>query len=137
MHAAAELTPASKPALWTGRIASALVVLLMVFDGTSKVMKVPAVIKAAAELKFSTAQIVGIGTLLLICTLIYVIPRTSVLGAILLTGYLGGAIVTQIHAGMPMVMLALPIAVGIFAWGGLFLRDPELRAFIPLRRRGA
>lgn len=137
MHAAADLTRVSKPALWTGRIASALVVLLMVFDGTSKVMKVPAVIKAAVQLKFSTAQIVGIGALLLICTLIYVIPRTSVLGAILLTGYLGGAIITQIHAGMPMGMLAFPIAVGVFAWGGLYLRDPELRAFIPLRRRGA
>ncbi|MGH9700511.1 MAG: DoxX family protein [Candidatus Acidiferrales bacterium] len=137
MQAAADLKPVSKSALWTGRIASALVVLLLVFDGTSKVMKVPAVMKAAEQLKFSAAQIVGVGTLLLICTLIYVIPRTSVLGAILLTGYLGGAVITQIHAGMPMIMLVFPITVGIFAWGGLFLRDPDLRAFIPLRRRGA
>lgn len=137
MHAVAEFVPVSKTALWTGRVFSALVILLMVFDGTSKVMKAPAMMKAAVEMKFSAAQMVGIGTLLLICTLIYLIPRTSVLGAILLTGYLGGAIVTQIHAGMPMVMLASPITVGIFAWGGLFLRDAELRAFIPLRRRGA
>lgn len=137
MHAAADVKPVSKPALWAGRIASALVVVLLVSDGTSKVMKVPAVVKAAAEMKFSLAQIVGVGTLLLICTLIYVIPRTSVLGAILLTGYLGGAIITQIRAGMPMILLLFPITVGVFAWGGLFLRDPELRAFIPLRRRGA
>ena len=125
----------SKTSLWAGRIISAVVVLFLVFDGVTKVMKVAPVMEASKRLGFPANLIVAIGTVLLSCTAIYVIPRTSILGAILLTGYLGGAIVTNLRAGSPLFSETLfPIYFGIFVWGGLYLRDLQLRALIPLRR---
>jgi len=122
----------SKKGLWTGRVITALVVLFLVFDGVTKVMKVPAIIEASARLGFSANLIVAIGVTLLVCTAIYVIPRTSVLGAILLTGYLGGAVVTNLRAGSPLFSLALfPAYFGVLVWAGLYLRNDRLRALIP------
>ncbi|MCB0139092.1 MAG: DoxX family protein, partial [Caldilineaceae bacterium] len=86
---------ASKPALWTSRILMALVVLFSLFDSITKILKVPAVVEASAQLGVNESQLVGIGIVLLICTVLYVIPQTAVLGAILLTGYLGGAVATN------------------------------------------
>lgn len=124
----------SKTSLWAGRIISALVVLFLVFDGVTKVMKVAPVMEASQRLGFPAGLIVAIGTVLLACTAIYVIPRTSIFGAILLTGYLGGAVVTNLRAGSPLFSETLfPIYFGIFVWGGLYLRDLRLRALIPLR----
>jgi hypothetical protein len=125
----------SKTSLWAGRIISAVVVLFLVFDGVTKVMKVAPVMEASKRLGFPANLIVAIGTVLLGCTAIYVIPRTSILGAILLTGYLGGAVVTNLRAGSPLFSETLfPIYFGIFVWVGLYLRDLQLRTLIPLRR---
>jgi DoxX-like family len=120
----------SKTSLWAGRIISALVALFLVFDGVTKVMKVAPVMEASKRLGFPAGLIVAIGTLLLACTAIYVIPRTSILGAILLTGYLGGAVVTNLRAGSPLFSETLfPIYFGIFVWGrALFARPPAARA---------
>ncbi|MGH9684790.1 MAG: DoxX family protein [Candidatus Acidiferrales bacterium] len=126
--------PASKSMLWTGRVISVLVVLFLLFDGVTKVLKVPAVLKAAAQLGFSAREIVGVGIVLLICTILYAIPRTAILGAILLTGYLGGATVTNLRAGYPTFEMLAPVIFGIVLWGGLFLRDRRLRTLIPVRK---
>ncbi len=122
-----------KTALWTGRIISGLVVLFLVFDGVTKLMRVEAVLKAAAQLGFSVPQIVGIGILLLVCTLIYLVPRTSVLGAILLTGYLGGATAIQVHARNPVFETLFPVIFGVLIWAGIFGRDQRVRELIPAR----
>ena len=124
----------SKTSLWAGRIISALVVLFLIFDGVTKVMKVAPVMEASARLGFPANLIVGIGTVLLACVVVYVIPRTSILGAILLTGYLGGAVVTNLRAGSSLFGETLfPVYFGVFVWAGLYLRDARLRALIPLR----
>ncbi|MGH9444834.1 MAG: DoxX family protein [Terriglobia bacterium] len=135
MQPAIEMAPISKAALWTGRIISGLVVLFLLFDGITKVMKASPVLKAAAQLGFSVTQIVGIGVLLLVCTIIYVIPRTSVLGAILLTGYLGGATAIQVHAANPIFETLFPVIFGVLVWVGIYARDERLRALIPARSR--
>ena len=124
----------SKTSLWAGRIISALVVLFLIFDGVTKVMKVPAVMEATARIGFPANLIPGIGVLLLACTSVYVIPRTSILGAILLTGYLGGAVVTNLRAGSSLFGETLfPVYFGVFVWAGLYVRDERLHALIPLR----
>jgi hypothetical protein len=128
----------SKKSLWGGRVMSALVVLFLVFDGVTKVLKVAPVMEASARLGFPARLIVGIGALLLACTILYVIPQTSILGAILLTGYLGGAVVTNLRAGSPLFSESLfPVYFGVFVWAGLYLREPRLHALIPLRSPNA
>ncbi len=120
--------------LWAGRILSGLVVAFLLFDGITKVLRVPAVLKAAAQLGFTAPQMVGIGMLLLVCTAIYAIPRTTVLGAVLLTGYLGGATCIQVHAGNPLFETLFPVFFGALAWWGVYLREPGLLRRIALRR---
>ena len=129
-----QTVPASKGMTWTGRIISGLVVLFMLFDGITKVIKVPQVMEVAAKMGFSVNSIVGIGAVLLACTAIYIIPRTSILGAIRLTGYLGGAVATHVHAGDPVFEMLFPVIFGVLAWGGLFFRDERVRSLIPVRR---
>jgi uncharacterized membrane protein (UPF0182 family) len=124
----------SKARLWTGRIISSLLVLFLLFDGITKVVKERHVLQAAAELGYSADAMVAIGTLLLACTVVYVIPRTSVLGALLLTGYLGGAVETNVHAGHPLFECIFPVILGILVWAGLFLREPRLGVLIPVRK---
>jgi hypothetical protein len=127
-------TPVSKKRLWTGRIFSALVAALLALDAVIKFIKPPPVVEAFAHLGWPISLAVVLGTILLICTAIYAIPRTSVLGAILLTGYLGGAVATHLRVGDPLFSHALfPVYVGVLIWGGLFLREDRLRALIPLR----
>jgi hypothetical protein len=125
----------SSVALWAGRIISGIVVLFLVFDGVIKVIKDPHVLAASADLGYSVSSIVGIGALLLACTLLYVIPRTAILGAILLTGYLGGAVASNVRVGHPVFECIFPVIFGILVWAGLFLRDVELRNMVPLRKR--
>ena len=134
MQSGAQAVPASKGRLWTGRIISALVVLFLLFDGVTKVMKVRAVLDASAQLGYPVSTIVGIGITLLVCTAFYVIPQTSVLGAILLTAYLGGAVATQVRVGNPMFETLFPIIFGALLWAGIFLREGRLGALIPLRK---
>jgi hypothetical protein len=133
MQSPNEAAAVSKTSLWIGRILSLLLVLFLIFDGVTKILKIPPVLKAVVQLGFSVRQIVGIGILLLVCTAIYAIPRTSVLGAILLAAYLGGATVTNLHAGNPLFETLFPVIFGILVWLGLYLRDRRLRALIPLR----
>lgn len=126
------LVPVSKAALWTGRVMSALPVLLVLFGSVVKLMKTPSVIEGFAHSGLPASLIVPVGIIEMICVVVYVIPQTSVLGAILMTGLLGGAAITGLRIGDPSV--PLPLILGMLAWGGLYLRDVRLRALIPLRR---
>lgn len=116
----------SKGRVWTGRVLSLLVVLFLVFDGVTKVMKEQHVMTAAAQLGFPGWTMPLIGGILLVCTLIYVIPRTAVLGSVLLTGYLGGAVCCQLRVGNPAFETLFPVFFGIIVWAGLFCREKRL-----------
>lgn len=121
--------------IWTGRVLSALIVLFMTMDGVMKLFKPVPVLKASAELGWPESIIVATGIILLFCTLLYAVPRTAVLGAILLTGYPGGAVAIQWRIGHPLFSETLfPVYMGIVVWAGLFLRDQRLCEMIPLRR---
>jgi hypothetical protein len=131
-----QTAPVSKTALWAGRIMSALVILFLAFDIVIKFVKPapPSVVEALTHLGWSLDLVPVLGILLLVSTALYAIPITSVLGAILLTGYLGGAIATHLRVGDPLFSHVLfPTYLGVLLWGGLYLRDPRLRALIPLR----
>ena len=130
MSSGAQSAPVSKKKIWAGRIISALVVLFLLFDGITKLMKVTPVLQACARLGYRESLVVPIGILLLACTAVYVIPSTSVLGAILLTAYLGGATATHVRAGEPFYF---PVLFGVLVWAGLFLREDRLRGLVPLR----
>jgi len=130
---ASQVNRVSKGRLWTGRIISGLVVLFLLFDGLTKVMKVKAVLDASAQLGYPVSTIVGIGITLLMCTAFYVIPQTAVLGAVLLTGYLGGAVATSVRISGPLFNTLFPIIFAAFMWAGIFLREDRLRTLIPLR----
>jgi len=133
MVAATQTASAVKTTLWAGRIISLLAVLFLAFDTIIKVLNMAPAVEATTQLGYSASLVIGIGVLELICLAVYVIPRTSVLGAILLTGYLGGAIATQVRAGSPLFSVVFPIIVGAMVWGGLYLRESRLRALVPLR----
>ena len=134
MQPVTQVSPVSSKTLWAGRIISALPVVFLVVDGAMKVMKAHVAVEGSIQLGYPENVVVAIGVLLLVCTLLYVIPRTSILGAILLTGYLGGAIATHVRVGNPLFTHVLfPVYVGVMVWGGLSLRDKRLRALIPLR----
>jgi hypothetical protein len=121
----------SKTRLWTGRVLSGLVVAFMVMDGVMKLFKPAFVVQATIQLGYPESTIVGIGITLLACTLLYVIPRTSILGAILLTGYLGGAVASGVRASTPLFNIVFPIVFGGIAWLGIWLRDQRLRELVP------
>lgn len=128
-------TPAvSKGALWTGHILSALPVLMLLMSAVMKFLKPAPVIEGFAKLGWPDGFALGLGILELACAIVYIIPRTAVLGAILVTGYLGGAIATHVRVGDPPAQYATIIVLGVLVWLGLFLREPRLRPLIPLRR---
>lgn len=130
-----ELVPISTSALWTGRILSGLVVVFLLFDGAIKLIPLDIVIEISRQLGIPTDLAVTLGVLTLIGTLLYAYPRTSVLGAILLTGYLGGAIYVHVRAGSPLFSHTLfGVYLGILLWAGLYLRDERLRLIFPWRR---
>ena len=116
----------SKKALWTGRVMTALPALFLLFDGAMKLAKPAPVVEATVQLGYPESVILPLGIVLLACTVLYLIPRTAVLGAILLTGYLGGATATQVRVQDPWFLF--PIALGVISWLGLYLREPRLRA---------
>ena len=124
----------SRKRLWAGRVLTGLAGAFLIFDGSMKLFKPPVVVEATVRLGYPESTIIGIGIVLLACTLLYLIPRTSILGAILLTGYLGGAVASHVRVGDPWLSHALfPVYVGLLVWGGLYFREPRLRAVIPLR----
>jgi hypothetical protein len=118
--------------MWAGWISTALPALLILFGAALKLMKLPAVVEGFARNGYSERLVAPIGLIELTCTMVYLIPRTSVLGAILLTGLLGGATATNLRVGDPTSVLT--IILGIMVWGGLYLRDQRLRSLIPFRR---
>jgi hypothetical protein len=123
--------PVAKSTLWVGYILSVLPVLLLLFSAVLKLMKPAPVVEGFAHYGFPESLIFKLGILEIFCTAIYLIPRTSVLGALLLTGYLGGATVTNVRIGESFI---IPVILGVLIWGGLYLRDQRVRALIPLRR---
>lgn len=117
-----------------GRVLSGFAVSFLVFDSVGKLLRVQAFVDGTIELGYQPGVVVPLGVILLLCVVAYVIPRTAVLGAVLLTGYLGGAIATHVRVGNPLATHVLfPIYVGCFIWGGLLLRVPALRSFLPVR----
>jgi len=129
-----ETAPVPKGRLWTGRIMSGLPALFLFLDGIGKLAKPKPVVDGTIQLGYPESVLLGLGIVLLICTILYVIPRTAILGAILLTGYLGGAIATHVRVGNPLFTHTLfPVYVAVLVWGGLFLRESRLRALIPWR----
>lgn len=136
MQTATQTAPPAKKILWAGRILSGFPVLFLLFDAVFKLLRpTPApVVKALNKLGYPPTIAVTIGLLLLACVIVYVIPRTSVIGAILLAGYLGGAVATHLRVGDPLFShILFPVYMGLFVWGGLYFRDERLRVLIPLR----
>jgi hypothetical protein len=131
MQAATQRAPAKKSKTWSGWILTGLCALFLFVDGAVKVIQIAAVREAMDRLGYPQSVTVGIGILLIVCTTAYVIPRTSVLGAVLLTGYLGGATTTHVRVGDPFWF---PILLGALVWTGLLLRDARLREIFPLER---
>jgi hypothetical protein len=120
---------------WTGWGLSGLMIAFMLFDGGAKLALEPHVVAATTHIGYPTGVIRALGVIGLACTLLYAIPRTAVLGAILLTGYLGGAIASKVRIEDPLFSSVLfGVYFGLVIWGGLYLRDPQLRAMIPIRR---
>jgi hypothetical protein len=123
----------SKGLIWTGRVLSGLTVLFMLFDAFGKLAKQTQVLEACTRLGIPASNILSIGVLLLISTIIYAIPRSAVLGAVLLTGYLGGAVAIQMRAGSPTFETVFPVIFGVVLWGGVYLRECGLRRVFPVK----
>ena len=128
-----DTVPVSPKMLWAGRIASGLPALFLLVDGVMKLVKPAPVVEGTIRLGYPESVILPLGIVLIACTIVYLIPRTSILGAILLTGYLGGAVATHVRVGEAF-SVSFPILFGVLLWGGLYLRDDRLRALIPLRK---
>ena len=120
----------SRTRLWAGRIIRTLAVLFLLVDGVMKLFKPAPLLEATVRLGYPESTIVGIGIVLITCTLLYVIPRTSIFGAILLTGYLGGAVATQVRVGSGWFETLFPVLLGGLIWGGLWLRDVRLQSLL-------
>jgi len=126
--------PATTPRwmLWTGRVLTGLIAAFMIFDGGMKLFKPAVVVEGTKQVGFAESTIIPLGITLLVSSILYAIPRTAVLGAILLTGYLGGAVATHVRLGDGNFLFA--VIFGVVAWLGLYFRDARLRTLVPLRR---
>jgi hypothetical protein len=121
--------------LWAGRVITGLVTLFLLFDATVKVLALPLAVDATRELGYAATVVVPLGVLQLLLLLLYLVPSTAVLGAVLWTGYLGGAVATHLRVGAPLLGQTLfPTYVGVLLWGGLWLRDTQLRSLLSVRR---
>jgi len=132
-----EKPPVSKPALWLGRILSGLVIVFLLFDGAIKLVPWPVVTETMDRIGYGSSETLArsLGIITIVCTILYAIPPTSILGAILLTGYLGGAMASHLRIGSPLFShMLFGFYLGLMVWGGLWLRDKSLRASIPFRR---
>ena len=123
--------PSSKKMLWAGRVASALPALLVLFGSVVKLLQLPSVIDGFRQAGFQPSAVLPVGIIELASTVVYLIPRTRFLGAVLMTGLLGGAVATNVRIGDPTWIL--PAICGVLVWAGLFFRDERLRALIPVR----
>ena len=133
----AETAPVSKPARWTGRVLSGLVIVFLLFDGAIKLVPWPVVTETMDRMGYGSSESLArtLGVITVACTVLYSIPPTSILGAILLTGYLGGAMASHVRIGSPLFTHTLfGLYLGLMVWGGLWLRDGSLRDLIPWRR---
>jgi len=133
MSAITTTTEVSKSAQWAGYVLSVLPSLFLLLDAVMKLFKPSFVVEATTKLGYQESVIVPLGIVLLVCTVLYLVPITSVLGAILLTGYLGGAVATHVRMSEGAFPILFPVIIGGLIWGGLYLRDPRIRAQIPLR----
>ena len=137
MSTIAETAPVSKPARWTGRVLSGLVVVFLLFDGAVKLVPWPIVTETMDRMGYGSSESLArtLGVITVACTVLYAIPPTSILGAILLTGYLGGAMASHVRIGSPLFTHTLfGLYLGLMVWGGLWLRDGSLRDLMPWRR---
>jgi hypothetical protein len=132
---AANVQVGSLPAkgVWAGRIVSWLPGLFLLVDGVAKLFKPAPVIEGTIKLGYSESVIIPLGIVLIVCTVLYLIPRTAMLGAILLTGYLGGAVATHVRAADGIFPVVFAVTFGVLLWLGLYLRDARLRELVPLR----
>lgn len=121
----------SKGMLWTGWVITSLCVLFLIVDGGMKAIKSIPSMEGSVQLGWPENLVQGAGLILLACTALYLIPRTAILGAILLTGYLGGATAIMVRTNTPYLF---PIVFGVFVWVGIFLRNEKLRTLIPLNK---
>jgi hypothetical protein len=130
-------TNISKGRLWVARIMSWLIILFMLFDSILKLIKPAPVVEGTVTLGYAEHHIIVIGILGLLSTILYAVPRTSFLGALLLTGYFGGVIATQIRVDAPLFSTILfPVYLAVLTWGGVWLRDEKVRRLISLQNRG-
>lgn len=134
MQTVTQTAPTSKNMLLTGRILSALPALFLLLDAVGKLFKPQPVITGTLELGYGESVILPLGVVLLVSTILYLVPQTAIFGAILLAGYLGGAVATHVRVGNPLFTHTLfPVYLGVLLWAGLYLRDARLRALLPLR----
>ena len=122
--------PFSLRVAWTGRALSALAVLFLALDGAIKVLQLVPAVEASAQLGYAAGVVLGLGLVELLCLAVYLLPRSAPLGAVLLTGYLGGAVATHVQLGSPIFSVTFPIILSALLWGGLALRDARLRALL-------
>ena len=123
-----------KKALWTGRALSGFITAFLIFDAVIHILKPAPVVEAFAKLHYPLSLAIPLGVIELICILLYVLPRTSILGATLLTGYLGGAIAIQLTTSNSLFgEILFPVYVALLLWGGIYLRDERLRSLVPVR----
>lgn len=132
MASVTQTAPIPAASLWTGRILSGLAAALLLLGGIMDVLKLPQAVEGAVQAGYPAGVVFPLGVVVLVCVALYAIPRTSVLGAILLTGYLGGATATHVRLGQAQFIA--PVVFGVFVWGGLWLRDTRLRILLPVRR---
>jgi hypothetical protein len=133
MESTAYQATTSKSMIWTGRILSWLVGAFLLVNSIFALLRPPEVVEGTVKMGYPESAIVVIGGALLGSAILYLIPQTAVLGAILLTGYLGGAVATHVRVGDPILNILTPVVFGVVIWGALYLRDARLRALVPLR----
>ncbi len=130
-----ENAPISKPKLWTSYVLSGIAVVFLTFDTGIKVLRESHAVEGTIQLGYPDSSVVTIGIIELICLVLYLIPRTSIFGMILMTGYLGGAVATHVRLGNPLFShILFSVYIAILLWGGIYLRDERLRALIPFRK---
>ena len=132
-----DTAPVSKPALWSGRLLSGLVIVFLLFDGAVKLVPWPVVTETMDRMGYGSSEALArsLGLITIVCTALYAVPPTSILGAILLTGYLGGAIASHVRIGSPMFShILFGFYLGLMVWGGLWLRRKSLRTVLPFSR---